>query len=193
MKIGIDIDGVLINSEQQFRFAAEIFDATVLKRNSLIDEKEPRVQQRYNWSEEEMNEYFKTLYENAKKSSLMPGAIETVNKLQEQGNELIIITARGNYDIRLKNEAEEKLSKAGLKFSKYYWKVEDKVEVCKKENIDYMIDDYYKICEQTSKNGIKTLYLRENNMKEIEENENLKQVNSWGEIYRFFYDMEKNK
>ena len=47
-----------------------------------------------------------------------------------------------------------------------------------------MIDDDYKIIEQISSNKIKTLYFRDTNLKKLEENEYIKEVNNWGDIYR---------
>ena len=60
-----------------------------------------------------------------------------------------------------------------------------KTEICLECNIDVMIDDSYDVCKKLSSNGIKTIYFREKNMKRLEENENLKEVSNWGEIYRY--------
>lgn len=49
MKIGIDLDGVVIDSETTFRTYEEIFDIDILKGNNLINRKEPKFQARYNW------------------------------------------------------------------------------------------------------------------------------------------------
>ena len=54
MKIGIDLDGVVIDSETTFRTYEEIFDVDKLKRNNLINREEPKFQARYNWSKEEL-------------------------------------------------------------------------------------------------------------------------------------------
>ena len=35
MRIGIDLDGVIFNSELMFATGAEIFDCKILKRNSI--------------------------------------------------------------------------------------------------------------------------------------------------------------
>ena len=91
----------------------------------------------------------------------------------------------------MKIAAEEKLQKEGLKFDKYYWKIKDKVEIAKKENIDIMIDDTYQICKKMSENKIKTIYFRDKKMKKIEEGKYLKDVSNWGEIYRYIME-EKN-
>lgn len=54
-----------------------------------------------------------------------------------------------------------------------------------KEEIDLMIDDDYKIIEKLSNNNIKTLYFRDTGLKKLEENEYIKEVNNWGDIYRY--------
>ena len=48
-----------------------------------------------------------------------------------------------------------------------------------------MIDDDYKIIKQLAENGIKTLYFRDTGLKKLEENEYIKEVNNWGDIYRY--------
>ena len=37
MKIGIDVDGVVLDSETEFRIEAELYDILTLKRNSIIN------------------------------------------------------------------------------------------------------------------------------------------------------------
>lgn len=76
-------------------------------------------------------------------------------------------------------------------FDKYYYAVEDKAEVCKKENIDVMIDDSNHNCKNTSENGIKTIYFKDAPSYEMEENEYLKTLYNWGEIYRYLKGLEK--
>ena len=116
MKIGIDLDGVVIDSETTFRTYEEIFDIDILKGNNLINKEEPKFQARYNWTDEQQQEF-----------------IEKCKKMKDDA-------------IRL-------LEENNIKFNKYYWKVEDKLEVCKNEK--------------------------------LEENEYIKEVNNWGEIYRY--------
>ena len=40
MKIGIDLDGVVFDSEKEFRVYSELYDMLDLKQNSKIDNKE---------------------------------------------------------------------------------------------------------------------------------------------------------
>lgn len=186
MKIGIDIDGVILDSEREFRIRAELYDVIELKRNSIIDNREMKAQQRYSWTQEETDEYIaKEFLAVSRECNFMPGAVKVINLLKQEGHELIIITARGGIIKEMKNVAEERLKEKGLIFDKYYWACEEKLEICKKENLDIMIDDYYKTCKQISDNKIRTFYFRESSNYELEENKYLKEVHNWGEIYRY--------
>lgn len=185
MKIGIDLDGVVFDSETTFRTYEEIFDITELKENNLIDREEPKFQGRYNWTQEEqkkfIDKYFLTV---SRESGLMSGFLAGYKFLKEQGHELVVITARGGHVKEMKDDAIRILEENNIEFDKYYWTVEDKLEICKKENIDIMIDDDWKIIQRLADNKIKTLYFRDTNLVKLEENEYIKEVNNWGEIYR---------
>ena len=110
--------------------------------------------------------------------------------LQKEENELIIISARGGVIEAMKDIAIEKFNEEGISFNKYYWKQDDKLEAAKNEKIDVMIDDSYDVCKKLSSNGIKTIYFRDKDMKVLEQNENLKEVSNWGEIYRYIKGMQ---
>lgn len=192
MKIGIDLDGVVIDSEETFRTYDEIFDIDFLHGNNLIDRSEPKFQQRYNWTDEEEKEYIEKFFMTvSKESNLMSGFLAVYRLLKKQGHEFIVITARGGFVKELKDDAERLLNENNIEFDKYYWQVHDKLEICKKEKVDIMIDDDWRIVEKLSKNKIKTLYFRDVNLKELKENEYVKEVNNWGDIYRYFSNIKK--
>ena len=101
MKIGIDLDGVVIDSETTFRTYEEIFDIDTIKGNNLIDREEPYFQARYNWSDEQEKEFIQKYFlKVSKESGLMSGFIGVYNLLKEQGHEFVVITARGRKDRR---------------------------------------------------------------------------------------------
>lgn len=187
MKIGIDLDGVVIDSENVWRVYEEIFAIEDLNGRKLLDNEEPKYQGRYDWSKEEQELFNKKyLLKGAKESNLKPGFLEIYQKIKNLGHELVVITARGIFIDELKDDAIELLEKNNITFDKYYWKITDKLEICKKENIDIMIDDDYKIIEQLSKNNIKTLYFRDVNLKKLPQDEYIYEVNNWGDVYRYF-------
>ena len=186
MKIGSDLDGVVIDSETTFRTYEEIFDLDKLNGNNLINREEPKFQARYNWKDEEQKKNIKNYFMTvSKESPLMAGFIGVYNLLKKENVEFIVITARGGFIKEMKDDAERLLNENNIKFNKYYWKQDDKLDVCLKEKIDLMIDDDYKIIEKLSNNNIKTLYFRDTGLKKLEENEYIKEVNNWGDIYRY--------
>ena len=192
MKIGIDLDGVVIDSETTFRTYEEIFDIDVLKGNNLINKEEPKFQARYNWTNEQEKEFIEKYFLRvSKESNLMSGFMGIYNLLKEQGYEFVVITARGGFVKEMKDDAIRLLEENNIKFDKYYWKVEDKLEICKNEKVDIMIDDDWKIIKRLADNEVKTLYFRDTNLIKLEENEYIKEVNNWGEIYRYIKETKK--
>ena len=191
MKIGIDLDGVVIDSETTFRTYEEIFDVDVLKGNHLINKEEPKFQARYNWTSEQEKEFIEKYFMKvSKESNLMSGFIGIYNLLKEQGHEFIVITARGGFIKEMKDDAIRLLEENNIKFDKYHWQVEDKLKICKDEKVDLMIDDDWRIIKRLSENGVKTLYFRDTNLVKLEENEYVKEVNNWGEIYRHIREIK---
>lgn len=193
LKIGIDLDGVVFDSETTFRTYEEIFDIEH-NQNNLVDRSEPKMKKRYNWSSDQQKEFSRLFLEVSQNSSLMSGFKKVYSLLRNMDIELIVITARGldsdgNLMPSMIEDAKRILDENGIIFDKYYWKQHDKLDVCKKENIDIMIDDDYKIIERISNEKIKTLYFRDVNLKKLEENEFVKEVNNWGDIYRIIYNI----
>ena len=115
----------------------------------------------------------------------MSGFIAIYELLKKQGHEFVVITARGGYVKEMKDDAIRLLEENNIKFDKYYWNVEDKLEICKKEKVDIMIDDDWNIIKKIAENKIRTLYFRDTNLMILEENKYIKEVNNWGEVYRY--------
>ena len=197
MKIGIDLDGVVIDSETTFRTYEELYDLAILKENNLINREEPKFQARYNWTKEQQKDFTdKFFLQISKESNLMSGFIGAYNYLKEQGHEFVVITARGlrtdgTFIKEMEDDAKRVLNESNIIFDKYYWGQADKLNVCKKENVDVMIDDDWKIIEKLSANNIRTLYFRDTNLKKLEENKYIKEVNNWGDICRYISEIKK--
>lgn len=191
MKIGIDLDGVVLDSETTFRTYEEIFDAGVLKKNSLVDRREPKFQGRYNWSKQEQKDFIQKYFMKvSKESGLMSGFKGVYNLLKDQGHEFVVITARGGYIAEMKDDAIRVLDENDIKFDKYYWNIEDKLEICQKENVDLMIDDDWRIIKNISESSINTLYFRDTNLMKLDESEYIHEVNNWGDVYRYILEQK---
>lgn len=189
MRIAIDIDGTIYDTQKYIMVLAEIYDAEELHKNSIVNPEAFWTNEKYNWNKEENENFNKKVYEISKMSNLIPGAKEVIQKLQEKGVKTIIVTARGNVpgedNEKMIEVIKEKFNKDNLEFDEYCWKQLNKIEVCKQQKIDYLIDDSPIVCEETSKAGIKTIFLKHAGVKSPEKNENLIELNNWGEIYRF--------
>lgn len=192
MKIGIDLDGVVFDTEKDMRVYSELYDMLELKQDGKIDGKQIKLTKRFNWTDEQYWDFLDKYHETViKESNYMPGAKLVLNKLKEDGHELIVITARGGNSENIINLTEKRLKSDGMDiFDKYYYKIEDKAQICKQENIDVMIDDLNINCQSTSENKIKTIYLKDAPSYDMEENEYLKVLYNWGEIYRYIKEME---
>ncbi len=192
MKIGIDLDGVVFDSEQNWRVYEEIYAIEDINKK-IINKEEPKYQGRYDWTAEEKENFNKKyLRVGAQDCSFNAGFFPVYKRLKDMGLELIVITARGMFIEETKEDAQKMLKEHNIVFDKYYWNTRNKLEICKQENIDVMIDDDYRIIEQISNEKIKTLYFRDANIKRLKENEYIKEVNNWGDIYRYFIEL-KNK
>ena len=186
MKIGIDLDGVVIDSETTFRTYEEIFAIECLNGRKMVNSEEPKFQQRYDWTPEEQKEFIdKYFLEVSKNSGLMSGFKTVFNRLKAQGHEFIAITARGGFVEEMKDDAQRVLNENGIKFDKYYWKNDDKFATCLDEKVDVMIDDDYKIIKKLNENGIKALYFRDTNLLKLPETDLMHEVNNWGDVYRY--------
>lgn len=192
MKIGIDLDGVVIDSVRLFNTYEEIYDIDVLKGNNLINRNQVDFQEKYDWTDEQKSEFIEKYFLRvAKENKLMPGFKEVYRLLKDEEHRFIVITTRGKTVKKLKDESLRLFRKNNIEFDKYYWSVTDKLEICKKENIDLMIEDNWKHVKRLTDNNVKTLYFRDVNMIKLEENEYIKEVNNWGDIYRYFKEMNK--
>lgn len=185
MNIGIDIDGVILDSEKVFRTMADLYNTINLNNRAIKAPDEPRIQEKYNWTNEEIQDFAdKYFIECTEKANFMPYVKDVLNLLKKEGHKLIIITARGKDKKEMREVAERKFKKEGLKFDKYYWAKQDKADVCVEEKIDVMIDDNYRNCIEIANKNIKTLYFRDAGIKKIS-NENIEEVHNWGEIYKY--------
>ena len=123
MKIGVDIDGVLIDFEERLRCKAEIFDYIERKHVNVTNNDDYWVQNKYGWTEDEWSFFQKEyLFELTKESCVKPGAKEILKLLKQEGNELVVISARGIDFPEMITLVEEKINQENIIFDKYYWK-----------------------------------------------------------------------
>jgi uncharacterized HAD superfamily protein len=190
MIIGLDIDGVILDTEREYKLEAELYDIK-LGKNHLRDKSSQIEDGRYSWTKEQREDFEKNWIKVARKAPLMPGSISIIKMLQKEGHKIVIITGR---DESYKKQTEKTFEENNLKFSKiYYGQQDSKLKACKEENVDIMIDDNYNHAEELSQNKILTLYFRDTNMRKLDESKYLREVNNWGEVYKFIYNKNRKK
>lgn len=193
MKIGIDLDGVIFDTEKTFRVYSELYDMLELKQNSKENNYELKLQDRFNWSEEQINDFFnKYCRKIMKETSFMPGAKEVLKMLKKDGHSLIIITARGGFDKEVINITHDRLKKANMDiFDKYFFEAKDKAKICQDEGVFVMIDDSLNICKSVSSEKIHSIYLKDAPSSKTKDSLYLKTLYNWGEIYRYLNENKK--
>ena len=128
MKIGVDLDGVIFDTEKAYRVYAELYEVLDLKKNTIIDRRSDRFQTRYGWTDEETKKFIEKYHEYiVKNTNFMPGAKTVLNMLKKEGHELIIITQRGYQEKKYIEMTEEIFKENDFEiFNKYYWATIDK-------------------------------------------------------------------
>ncbi len=179
MRIGIDIDNTICNTEELFWDLA----------NTYINEK--------NISVEEFNDkylgdfYIKNILKIINNNTLKPDFREVFEKISLD-NEIIIVTARSDSYIsgfdRMTEATKAWLSSNGIRFDKYYGACykEGKAKICTIEKIDLMIDDDFNNYLACKKMNINTLLFDDKKRYlDVEF-----RVESWEEIEKIILDLE---
>ncbi len=191
MTIGIDLDGVLFDSESYYRSYAELFDIK-LNRKGSYNESELIIEEKYNWSAEEFQQFIsECMKQITREAPLKPYAREVINLLKERGHRLVIVSARGDYGEWEIEATYERLKKEGLTFDDIFLNQSNKAIKCMEEKVDVMIDDSFKNVNLVAQNGIKCLYFRELPSPRAS-SEKITEVYSWGEAYRKILTFEKS-
>lgn len=159
MRIGIDIDGVLTDIEQwQLDYGSKYY-----YQNHGLNIKNHKGYETniiFNVSKDYDNEFWtKYFREYSLKIEPRGFASEVIKKLKELGNEIYIITARGAILVHKKHIMEKDesnsivlnwLKENDIYYDEIIFTQEDKLDICKNNNIDIMIEDSPKNIEMIS-------------------------------------------
>lgn len=195
MKIGIDIDNVISNFNDEL--LKEYLKHDKELRNTGIINKDVFIRYgMFDWTEKEETEFYKNNIERiAIKLKPIHKATETIKKLKEDGNEIIIISGRNNGEYNNPYKlTEEWLAKYNIVYDKLIltnaYNKEEKANVCKENNIDIMIEDSTQTAVNIERVGTKVLFM---NTRYNKNNENFEKVSNWKEIYAKISSMYKKK
>ena len=152
MKIGIDIDETIANTNEVIKKYLKLYNHTY-DLHSKVDYNDKKT---YDF----LNKHLEDIYRNTK---LKRGVKEAFKELKNIGYEIIIVTARGEEKINTEYEkiTIDYLKKENLLFDKIYFGDQTKGEIAKKENLSIFVDDRLYNLDDVSQHGIECLHFVE--------------------------------
>ena len=195
MRIGIDIDNVLSNFDEEL--LKEFLNHDKELRNSGIINKEVYITKgMFDWSKEEMDSfYYNNIERIAKKLKVLDNASYYIKKLRDLGYEIYIITGRDNgeysdpYTMTVEWLKKYNIEYDQLIFTNAYNSME-KAKICIDNHIDIMIDDSIRISTEVNRSDTKALLMdTPYNRKE----NSLTRAYNWKEIYEFIINSKQEK
>jgi len=191
MKIGLDIDGIILDFERTMRTYAELYDLLILRKDGIKDSSQFDYLKRYDWTDEEKQKFIENylIYATINSTPLIPLVKEMLEIFSIEGYKFEFITARGLLKKETKEAVIQVFQKNNLPIENIHWGVKDKVSKCKELGIDLMIEDNPNQCKLLKENKLKTIYFRDKDNEKIQEDEYLTEVSNVGEICRYIFNL----
>lgn len=187
MRIGIDMDDTIADTYEVAFAYAQKYTINELGRSGKIEnfkaEHHFYLKNMHHWNDEEEMNFFKLYYEEMiRQIKPFTFAVETIGKLKEEGNQIILITARwpaGNFDER--QVTLDWLKENHIPYDEIVLDAENKAKVALERKLDVFIDDSFKNCTEVANAGIKT-YIMNTRTNQGLEDKNITRVFSWPDI-----------
>lgn len=187
MRIGIDIDDTMTDSTKVVREYINKYDECYCDDKHLINNLESIIRG-FLVDETTKNFFQDHSLEMAYDIKIKDNVKYIIDKLRDEGNEIYIITARSDKFYRNAQElCKDYLKKHDINYDKLITSQTFKVETCKNENIDLMIDDAIDTVENVNKEGIKSILFTSEINKDKETH--VKRVSNWLELYDVIHNL----
>lgn len=187
MRIGIDIDDTIADTYEVMFAYAQHYTINELGRTGEIQNEVTNhhfyAEIMHNWTKEEATNFWDKYYEKIESVKPFTLAVEVLQKLKAEGNEIILITARWaakNFDIE--KTTLEWLKRNHIPYDEIEIIREGKAQVALDKKVDLFIDDSFKNCTEVANVGIKS-YLMDTRTNKGLSAENVTRVYSWSDIY----------
>lgn len=189
MRIGIDVDNTITDTLVIMKQYCKKYNDEVVKRNLPMNEKGFAAGNLYDWTDEEMQDFFDNILpEVFLKVEPKKNAQEIIQKLKQENNEIYIITARrkakNSYELTLKT-----LQKYNIPYDELIVGNVDKKQVCIDNNIDILLDDEPQNINSVSE-IIPVIVFEATHNEECNGN-NIIKVKTWDEAYEVIKEIEK--
>mgnify|MGYP001851767983 CR=1 FL=1 len=187
MIIGLDIDGVIYQTESLYRDYSEKYNKLIGGKN--IKDDELKVENRYDWSDEQVKSFIDTTYEVIELTAPLYANARDVLARLKQNHKIVFITSRGLCGDKEVEITKQRFQKDNIPFDKIIFSQRSKVRACKELNIDIMIDDNSHVLDELYISGVNCLYFRDLRNKSCDNT--IVEVYSWQEIEKCINELTK--
>ena len=184
MRIGIDIDDTIASTNDKLLETAIRYDKEVLGGRGFRDETAYKFVEMFYWDKTNVNNFFTYVRKSNffLELDVIPGALEYINKLYDEGNEIYFITYRSGKDKRVYEMTKEWLSNKGFKYNKLFMDGSNKGMICKNNQVDLFIDNSYEHIESANMYGIPNILFHTVYNNDIPD---VNRKHNWEEIYNY--------
>lgn len=192
MIIGIDIDDTITDLSDIFLKYATLYN----KENEIdfkIDKTQWDIDKAFGWNNDDFmkfsKKYLEILLNEAKPKK---GCVDVINKLREDGNKIVIITARNSEELIDPYEFTKNwLELNNIGFDKLVVNSNKKEEDCINNKIDVFIDDRLENCEKVYEKLHIPVFLFDSVYNTNDKNSLIERVFSWEEVYSKIRNIQK--
>ena len=187
MRIGIDIDDTMTDSTKTVRKYLIKYDSYYSNNHKLINGLNDII--RGTLIDDEIKAFYRDhSREIGNEIELRDNVKEVIDKLRKDGHEIIIVTARSdNFYTDAHKFCEEYLKEKNINYDKLITHQMYKIETCKNEKIDLMIDDAIDTVEDLQEEGINSILFTSDLNKDRETK--VKRVYTWNELYDYIKEI----
>ena len=185
----VDLDDTVCETNEYSEFYIKKFIEENNLPYSFIQSKSRFAEGKFDWDKDTALKWYKTYGDQMMlEFPCRKYAVETINKLFDEGHTIIIATARANDWHSNPEETTLKwLENVGLKYNKIYIGRVDKEKICEEENADVFIDDDLQLTSRVADyfaNSSKKVYLMTTDYnKDLQHEEGIVRVNNFVDIY----------
>lgn len=183
MKIAVDIDDTVAKTNECLIEEAIKYDKEFVKGRGFKNKNAYSFMEMFYWSVIDLDKFY-SLIRNGnffKNVSVIEGAVENINKLYDEGDQIIFITRRKN-NLKTRMKTKKWLKSNGFKFNKLILGGERKGEICNNLGVDVFIDNDERNIYDAIDYGIDSVLKGTIYNKDEKE---LQRIDKWDDIYKW--------
>lgn len=190
MRIGIDIDDTVAKTNDKLIAEAIKYDMEKVKGRGFKNKNAYSFMEMFYWSVLDVDGFLKEVRKGNFFLDVEPieDSVEMVNKLFDEGNQIVFITKRKN-TFNTKMKTKKWLKKCGFKFNKVILGAEKKGEICDNIGIDLFVDNDLRNIYDAIDYGIDSILMGDPYNKN---DDDVRRMTSWKEVYKYASEVKAN-